>query len=111
MIERRQRVVFEKREGSGAPSGLDALETRDQLGIAGLDTIDADPLVVASEMRRGETSAAQSGGAQRGVNAGNGRTLAVGTTNGDDPMCGTQQAETVRDFANARQIEIDGARM
>ena len=53
-VERRQRVVFEKRERDVAANRVDALERFDEARIAGLHPVDADALVVTREVRRGE---------------------------------------------------------
>ncbi len=50
-VEGRQRVVFEERERGRPTSGVDALESGDQLFVARLDTVDADAFVVAYEVR------------------------------------------------------------
>ena len=111
MIQRRECVVFEERERDVGADCVDARECFDEARVARLDAVHADSFVVAREMRRSEPPAAKAGGAQQRVEAGDGRSLAVGAADGDHAAIRREQVEPPCDFAHAAQAEIYGAGM
>ncbi len=109
--QRGERVELEVRERRVATRGLDAIERGNQLRIGCFCAVDADPLVVANEVRRSEYASRKARGAQERVRMRNDRALAIGAADGEHRAARLVDPERPRHLRNARQPEINARRM
>ena len=109
--QRGQRAVFEIGQRRMAARGLDRLEPLHQRRVVGLHAVDAHPLVVAPQVRRGVGADLPAAGAGDGLEEGHGRALAVGAADRDDLARRLAQAHRLGHRAHALQAQFDGAGM
>ena len=109
--QRGERVVFEEGEGFRAPGRFDVFECAHQRRIVDFATLDADALVVAEEMGRGEQPDGGPGSEQQRLGVRRRRALAIGTGHGDHVRRGPIEPEPARHGADPREAQIDAVRM